>query len=117
MNELFPISLCIGGHDGTPQGVEVEGLGESIFEKPHFKHFAVFFLSFKDVLQGSKRDSVHSTFNAFFHRKFSSRYIIGPGDLKMSVNLPVFFLLLFFAPMCFGRREEWSAAGGGGGGS
>ena len=38
--------------------------------------------SFKEVLRGSKRDSVHLTLNAFLHRKFSSLYIMVPGGPK-----------------------------------
>ena len=74
-----------------------------------------FFLKFQGGSPRSKSDSVNSTFNAFFHRKFSSRYIMVPGGSKKGYckfGSNVFFLVHFSLPMCFGRR-----GGGGLGGS
>ena len=45
------------------------------------------------------------TFNPFFHRYFSFRYIMVPGGPKGYLNVSnVFFILQFSLPVCFGRR-------------
>ena len=59
------------------------GGSKSIFEKPHFKRFAAkFFLRFQGGSPKVKKDIVKLSFNAFLHRKFSSRYIMVPGGPK-----------------------------------
>ena len=72
------------GTVGPPRaGVEEGGGGglKSIFRKNSFLSVSRrnSFLMFHEVIQGSKRDSVNLTFNAFFHSNFSSRYIMVPG--------------------------------------
>ena len=67
------------------------GGGESIFKKPHFKRFsAKFFSKFSKKFSKGQKGSVNLTFNAFLHRKFSSRCIMVPeGSKRGSVNLDV----------------------------
>ena len=63
----------IGGHGLTPG--DSTNLILSVSQRKFFQNF-----------QGGsprvKKDSVHLTFNAFFHRKFSSVYIMVPGGPK-----------------------------------
>ena len=55
--------------------------GQNRFSKNlMFERFAAnFFSSLKEVQQGAKRYSANLSCNAFFHRDFSSRYIMVRG--------------------------------------
>ena len=62
------------------------GGSKSIFEKSPFKLFSA--KSFSNVsrsLSDVKNDSANLTFNAFFHRNFSSMYNMVPGGPKLVV--------------------------------
>ena len=83
---------------------------KSIFEKPVLSvSRRNFFLKFQGGSPRSKRDSVNLTFNAFLHRKFSSRYIMVPGGGVMKgwckIAFFVFLRLKILDPLGGGQNS------------